>query len=87
MRQQDDVTMLDLHRELCAAVRNADQAFSRLYVAAPDSEAALQGETRYLLALAQAKAALRALETAYGDALDAEDPGYQLVAESARRVC
>lgn len=87
MTQDGDVTMLELHRELCAAVRGADQAFARLYVAALDSDSARQCEVRYLLALAQAKAALRALESAYGEAATVGDAPYPAVAESARRVC
>jgi hypothetical protein len=57
-----DVTLLELHRDLCAAVRRADEAFARFYSAGTAAEAC-QGESRYVIALAQAYAALRSIES------------------------
>lgn len=87
MTNPGDTEILDLHRELCAAVRSADHAFGRLYVAEPGSELARQHEVRYLVALAQAKAALRALEAVCGGATYAADEGDRATVASARRVC
>lgn len=87
MAHDGGVTMLDLHRELCAAVRGADQAFARLYVAAPDSEAASHCETQYVLALVHVNAALRALESVCVAGAVVGDAACHAVADSARRVC
>lgn len=53
--------LIDAHRELCAAIRRADQACGRLY-AAPDASAeAAHCESEYLAALDSARAALDGL--------------------------
>lgn len=60
-----DATLLELHRDLCAAVRRADEAFARFYAAGSPAEAR-QGESRYVIALAQAYATLRTIESRIG---------------------
>lgn len=77
-----DVTLLELHRDLCAAVRRADEAFARFYAAGSAAEAR-QGESRYVIALAQAYAALRTIEARIG--APEADPGRDAVA-AARLV-
>ena len=53
--------LVDAHRELCAAIRRADHACSRLY-AAPDASAeAARCESEYLAALESARAAIDGL--------------------------
>jgi hypothetical protein len=77
-----DATLLELHRDLCAAVRRADEAFARFYAADSAAEAR-QGESRYVVALAQAYAALRTIEARIG--APEPDPGRDAVA-AARLV-
>jgi hypothetical protein len=74
-----DATLLDLHRDLCAAVRRADEAFARFY-AADDAAEARQGESRYVIALAQAYAALRTIESRIGATSDTDAVGHAVTA-------
>jgi hypothetical protein len=53
--------LIDAHRDLCAAIRRADQACGRLY-AAPDASAeAARCESEYVAALEAAREALDGL--------------------------
>lgn len=79
--------LLDLHRQLCAAVRNADQVLSRLYVADPSSDEAKQAEIRYRAALARARVALRALEGVCPDDNESATEDFTAKVETARRIC
>lgn len=79
--------LLDLHRQLCAAVRNADQVLSRLYVADPNSDEAKQAASRYRAALARARAALRALEDMRLGADESAADTFKAMVETARRIC
>jgi hypothetical protein len=53
--------LLDAHRELCAAIRRADQACGRLYAAPDASSEAARCESEYLAALECAREALDGL--------------------------
>jgi hypothetical protein len=87
MTTRADETLLELHRELCAAVRAADEAFGRFYLLAADSCVAEQHRSRYRHALAQATAALSALDAAYGGGCRAASPEPPDVLDPARRAC
>lgn len=53
--------LVDAHRELCAAIRRADQACGRLYAAPDASPEASRCESEYLAALAAARDAIEGL--------------------------
>jgi hypothetical protein len=87
MQDVEHETLLDLHRELCAMVRGADQVFGRTYAAGAASRTAALEAAGYRTALEHVKAALEALDAAMNGGPRDAARDLPAAVECARQIC